>query len=209
MSASSAAIILSYDMSDFSADVATLVTGSDLTAGSNASILIAGPAAPDNFATAPVLTLDPVGGSTNPTVAFNNGRLFFVDMTVSGSTTDLDLTDFSIDAAKNGASSRNFGVFFQVDTGSGFGSATAIVASQALTATRNSIASYTYDLTGFASLQDLTAGNVVRFSVSMDNDFSASFDNLVIEGTGTAIPEANASLIAAAGLALFLVRRRA
>ncbi len=207
----SAAVIAGYEMGQAGPQTQNFVEGGDITAGSDAVINLNYNFG-SGFPEAPVIQLDPNAGSSNTTVALDNGRLFFFDLTVSATTTDLDISSFSIQGAKNGSSSRDFGAGFQVDTGTGFGSRIDFVFNVGLTTERPSIASFgPYDLSGQASLQNLVAGNVVRFLVAEDNDFSASFDNIVIQGEGTAvaIPEpASLALLAAGGLCLLPRRRR-
>ena len=184
------------------------VDGGDITAGAEAAINLNydfGSGFPD----APVLQLDPDTGSGNTTIAQDNNRNFFFDLTVNANVTDLDLSSFSIDGARNGNSSRAFGVGFQVDTGTGFGLRTDFVSNVNLGTTRPSIQSYgPYNLSGQTALQNLSAGDVVRFLVAEDDDFSASFDNIVIQGEGVIPEPASLSLLGLGGLCL-LGRRRA
>ncbi len=178
-------VIVKYEMGQTGPHTEAFVIGGNLTAGANATIDVnAGPASPNNFPNAPVLNLDPNTGSSSTSHALDNGRLFYFDLTVATDMT-LSLSRFSLDGARNGTSSRRWGAGFQVNTGNGFGSRTDFVSNVNLSQTRPNIESFgPYDLSAFTVLQDLQAGDVVRFLVAEDNEFSASFDNIQIDGTG-------------------------
>lgn len=203
-----AATIVRYEMGQLGPQTTNFVTGGDLTAGAGAVINANYNFGTPGFATRPVLQLDPSAGSSGTANAQDNGRNVFFDLTVSSGVTDLDLTSFSLLGAKNGSDSRAFGIGYQVNTGAGFGSRVDIVNDVSLSTERPGMASFgPYDLTTQTALQNLTTGTVVRFLVAEDNDFSASFDNFDIQGTGV-IPEPSTSLLLIGGLGVLLMRRR-
>ncbi len=201
-----AAVIVNYDGSSPQPILENFVDGGDITAGTDATVSVPNTGG-FGSASDPVINLNPGAGSSNPVVALDNGRLFFFDLTVLPGVTDLDLSGLTLDAAKNGNSARAFGAGFQVDTGSGFGSRVDFVTNQNL-GSQNRTSYGPYNLSTQSSLQDLEAGNVVRFLFSNDNDFSASFDNIVLRGEGVFIPEPASAGLALAGLGGLLMRRR-
>jgi len=169
-------------------DPANLVAAGALTAGSGVNLFNINAVVSPNYASAPVLQAG--FGIANPDLAtaVANQTWFTFQLTVGSSVTDLDLTSLTFNGARGGgAAPRGYGVYVTTPT----------TTDESVQGAKNFITQRpTWDpqninLTGLASLQNLTAGQVITFKVPFyapSPGNSVEFDDLTIKGNVTPGP---------------------
>jgi len=204
------AVLLRYDMAVVTPTTQDAVNGAgggSLTRGAGLSSFVINDS-PGSYTTVPVLRVNPNNGNTTATDAFTNSSFFSFSLTVGSNVSDLDLTSISFDAARGGGSTpRGFAI--RVDTPT---TADQVVrTAQDVDTVRATFTNYSTTLNGFTSLQNLVAGNVVTFEIAVyspNDGNSLEFDNLIVNGDVTPIPEPSTVAIAGLGLVVLGFRRR-
>lgn len=159
--------------------------------------------------TNPALQVRPSGtqASASPETAFTDANYFTFTVTPDvGQTISLSSLDFDAKAGFN----SGVRAFYVASSVGGF-TAANVLKSDSLTGTLGtSFAGYSIDLTG-AAFQNLTSAATFRFYIQADTTGrSLEFDNIVLNGTVSAVPEpaAAASLLGLAAVAFAVSRRR-
>ncbi|HXI71903.1 MAG TPA: autotransporter-associated beta strand repeat-containing protein [Verrucomicrobiae bacterium] len=172
-----------YPMGTYNAqiqDASNLVAASSLLFGSGVSLSNA--AALLGYPTDPVLQVTANILGTDLAMAFANQTWITFTITVGTNVTDLDLTSLSFNAARGGAAApRGYGVYATTPTTTD----EAIQGATDLATVRPTWALQSIDLSGFASLQNLTAGQTVTFKIPFYSPAAASsleFDDITVKG---------------------------
>lgn len=201
-----------FESSLLTADGGTLTGAAGLT-GFNVD---ASPGGANGYASQPVLQMNTgtkqslSNLSTASAAAFDDNEFFSFTLTIGSLVQDLDLTSITFDSAKGGGGTRGFAI--RVDTPSG--NDEVVNSGTTLSTVRPTFVNYSTPLSGFASLQNLTAGQVVTFEVAIlaSTDINSSvatpsieLDNIRINGDATVPEPATLGGLALAGL---LLRRR-
>ncbi|HEX5220796.1 MAG TPA: hypothetical protein VFZ59_14600, partial [Verrucomicrobiae bacterium] len=143
-----------------------------------------GPAYPD----APQLQASPPNATTTLELAVANLSWFTFELTVGTNLTDLDLTSLTFNGARGGgASPRGYGVYVTTPTTTD----ELVQGSTAFATQRPTWALQNISLSGFASLQNLTAGQVVTFKIPIFAPAAANsveIDDLTVIGNITPAP---------------------
>jgi len=203
------AVLLRYNMAVVTPTTQDAVNGAgggSLTNGAGLFAFVINDV-PGTYTTAPVLRVIP-NGHTTAAQAFTNSSFFSFSLTVGSNVSDLDLTSISFDVARGGTSTpRGFAI--RVDTPT---TADQVVrTAQDVDTVRTTFTNYSTTLNGFASLQNLVAGNVVTFEIAVyspSNGNSLEFDNLIVNGDVSLVPEPSTVAIAGLGLVVLGFRRR-
>lgn len=145
---------------------------------------VVGPAYPD----APQLQASPPNATTTLDLAFANSSWFTFDLTVGTNLTDLDLTSLTFNGARGGgASPRGYGVYVTTPT-----TTDELVQPSTAFATQRPVYSLqNISLSGFASLQNLTSGQVVTVKIAIfapASSNSVEIDDLTVTGNVTPGP---------------------
>jgi hypothetical protein len=207
-----ASALLQYQMGQLgpqTQDAINTAAGGDLTAGSGMFQFNYTSTLTLNGSIVPVLTLAPINGSTTLSLALANQSWFRFNLTVGSSVTDLDLTSLTLNAARGGAGiPRGYGVLVTTPTTSN----EQVQGATDLTTARPNSVLQNIDLSGFTSLQNLTAGQVVTFEIPVYSPLSTStliFDDITVNGNVTLVPEpATASMLGLGTLAMLGFYRR-
>ena len=197
-----AALLLQYNMGQAGPQVQNQVLGSNLTNGGSLTGFITNATLTPVYASAPVLQVNPSITATTAAAAYTANDYFFFTLTVGANILDLDLTSIDFQSARGGPSTpRGFGI--RVDTPT---TTDLLVRNSTDVGTaRATFTDFTTDLSSITSLQNLTAGQVVRFEVAVytpGTGSSLEFDNIVVNGNFTAVPEPGSVALAGCGLAL-------
>ena len=136
--------------------------------------------------TVPVLSLAPMDGCTNFVAALASNSWFTFTLTVGSGVTSLDITNLTFNAAKGGSSggARGYGVYVTTPTTTN----ELVRGATDLATIRPTSAWQVVDLAGFASLQNLTAGQVVTFKIPTYTPSSGStliLDDVTVNGVST------------------------
>ena len=207
-----AATLLQYQMGTNSAqiqDPINTAAGSILTPGIGMSLFNTNSTLTLNGSVVPTMALAPINGSTTLSLALANQSWFTFNLTVGSSVTDLDLTSLTLNAARGGAGTpRGYGVLVTTPTTSN----EQVQGATDLTTARPNSVLQNIDLSGFTSLQNLTAGQVVTFEIPVYSPLSTStliFDDITVNGNVTLVPEpTTASLLGLGTLAMLGFYRR-
>jgi hypothetical protein len=187
------AVVLQYQMGTTNAqiqDAANLVAGGGLTpaAGINSfNVVYNG----GSYASQPVLTLTHRLATVDAAAALLNTNWFTFTMTVGTNVTDLDLNSLSLNGSRGGAAGpRGYAVDVTTPTTTNeeVRSATAFNTQRPIWDPQN------IDLSSFASLQNLTNGQVVTFRVLVFAPTTGSaieFDDITVKGDITPGPTPN------------------
>jgi hypothetical protein len=151
---------------------------------------------------APFLRLDPQGNSPDLATALTNNKYFQFTLTASTGF-DLDLTSLTFDVARGGAGTpRGYGVRSSADN-----FATNLSTADVGTV-RPAYTPISIPLTG-GTFQDLPSITFRVYSYSPAGGSSVDYDNIVVNGTVSAVPEpATFAALALGTLALGFTRRR-
>lgn len=204
-----AALLLNYQLGQAGPQVQdsvnTAAGGNLTTAGGLTAFTLT---ANDGYTTAPNLHVNPPNGATDAGLAYTANSWFFFNVTAGSNVADLDLTSVSFDVAKGGATgTRGFGIRMDTPTTSN----EIINASTTITNVRTTFQNYSFNLTGFSSVQNLTAGQVMRFEIAVftpNSGSSLEFDNFVVNGNVTAIPEPGVISVLLLGCSVLLAQSR-
>jgi hypothetical protein len=177
------ATVLQYQMGTTNAqlqDAANLVTGSGLTPGDGLNTfntLFSG----GNYPSQPVLTLTHRVTTADVAAALANTNWFTFTLTVGTNVTDLDLNSLSFNAARGGAAGpRGYAVDVTTPTTTN----QEVQPATILNTARPIWDPQNIDLSSFASLQNLTAGQSVTFRVLVfapTTGSSLEFDDITIK----------------------------
>ncbi|HEX5220797.1 MAG TPA: hypothetical protein VFZ59_14605 [Verrucomicrobiae bacterium] len=181
-------ILLQYQMGQLSPqvrDVIGVASGGSLTPGAGLAqfdVTFSG------YPTSPAVLANFVSTTPDVPSAMANQSLFTFDLTVGTNITDLDLTSLSFNAARGGSSTpRGYGVYVTTPT-----STNQLVQSATLVNTvRFTWEAHSVNLAGISSLQNLTAGQVVRFTLPIFSPSpisSLEFDDITVRGHYTPRP---------------------
>ena len=172
-----------YQMGTYNAqiqDAANLVASSSLQFGSgvslsNATAILGYPTDPVLQVTANILGVDLA-------TAFANQTWITFTITVGTNVTDLDLTSLSFNGARGGAATpRGYGVYATTPTTTD----EVVQVATDLATVRPTWSLQNINLTGFASLQNLTNGQSVTFKIPFYSPAAASsleFDDITVKG---------------------------
>jgi len=205
-----AAVILQFQMGQAQPqieDAANTGDGGNLTGNTGYSTFLV--TSTEAYPTQPVLRVNPNGADANAASAYTNSRFFSFTLTVGSNVQDLDLTSLTFNAARGGnGTPRGFGV--RVDTPTT--SDELVRDSTTIDTVRTTFQNYVTSLDGIASLQNLTAGQVVTFEIATyvpSANVSIEFDDITVNGNVTLVPEPGSAfmLVGAAGLLLRRARR--
>jgi hypothetical protein len=180
-------ILVEYQMGQFGPQIQdglNTVAGGDLTKGGGLNLF--DPLSGIDYPTEPSLAVTFTVASTNLSQALSNSAWFTFTLTVGSHVADLDLNSLTLNAARGGAGvPRGFAVFVNTPTTTN----QPVQADTELTTQRTDWGLLKdVDLTSFASLQNLTAGQTVTFKIpvySPSTNSSLDFDNIAIYGKRT------------------------
>ncbi|MGN6555916.1 MAG: hypothetical protein ACTHLW_19585, partial [Verrucomicrobiota bacterium] len=175
-------VLLQYKMGQFGPqvqDAAKTAAGGNLTPGSGLNYFNADFG---GYSSSPALIANFVAVTPNVATALSNNSVFTFDLTVGSNVTDLDLSQVTFNAARGNTSTpRGYAVYVTTPT-----------TTNQLIQPATDIGSYRFvwsaqqiDLTGISSLQNLRAGQVVRFRIPIyapDTINSIELDDLTIRG---------------------------
>lgn len=168
-----------------------------------------------NSSTATGTALTTATGTATATDAVAQGSYFTFTITADPGY-ELDMTSLTFDVARGGAGTRGFAIQtsatgFSTNGSTNLNSSTGAVAAGASTAVTTNIPTYTgisMDLSG-AAYQNLTSLEVRVYSYSGAVNSSLEYDNFVLNGTVSAVPEpATWGMMACAGTMFMVMRRR-
>jgi hypothetical protein len=174
-------ILLQYQMGQLSPQIAdpVVASGGNLTQGAGLSQFDVNFAA---YATSPALLANFVATTPDVATALVNGSLFTFDLTVGASVTNLDLTSIGFNAARGGTSTpRGYGVYVTTPTSTN----QLVQSAAAVNTVRPNWEPHFVNLAGIGSLQNLHAGQVVRFTLPLFSPApisSLELDDLTIRG---------------------------
>lgn len=161
-------------------DAANLVAAGPLTPGSGTSLF--NTAALLGYPTDPVLQATALVTGTDLATAIANQTWFTFTLTVGTNVTDLDLTSLSFNGARGGTGvPRGYGVFVTTPTTTD----ESVQGATDFATARPTWTLQNINLTGFASLQNLTNGQVVTFQIpyySTAAGNSVEFDDITVKG---------------------------
>jgi hypothetical protein len=184
------AVLLQYRMGTAAAQVqnaTNTAAGGDLAPG--AGLNLWAPNSALGYSTAPVLSLNFKVAGTDLAAAIANANQFTFSLTAGSNVTDLDLTSLTFNAARGGSGTpRGYGVFVTTPTTT----SEQVQAATDLATARPAWSPQSISLTN-ASLQNLTAGQVVTFTIPCYSPAAGSsleFDDITVSGNVTpAIPQ--------------------
>jgi hypothetical protein len=183
-------LLAQYQMTSTNAEIqdpVNLVGSGPLTQGAGISYF-AVPASL-GYPTDPVLQVNQSGTSPDLASSIANQAWFTFDITVGSSVTDLDLTSLTFLGARGGgATPRGYGVLVTTPTTTD----EQVGGPTDFTTQRPTMTLQDIDLSGVASLQNLTAGQVITFKIayySPSNGNSGEFDNITVSGNITPGPD--------------------
>jgi len=179
-------IILQYQMGTNTAQIQNAITtaaGGILTPASGLASFNTNSTLTLNGSAIPVLSFAPINGCTNLSDAVASNAWFTFTFTVGSGVTDLDVTNLTFNAAKGGSAgtARGYGVYVTTPT-----TTDELVqdTTDLSTARPNSVLQI-INLAGFASLQNLTAGQIATFKIPVYAPTSTStliFDDITLSG---------------------------
>jgi uncharacterized protein (TIGR03382 family) len=204
------AVLVAYQMGQANPQVQDPLNGAaggDLTNGGGFGTFNV--SATHTYASAPVLQVNPNAGgvATNASDAFAGNAFIRFTVTVGSGVALMDLTNISFQIARGGDSGRGFGLRVTTPTTTN----QTLVASTAVPTIRPNFTNQSIDLTPFASLQNLSTGDVVTFELAVytpSTGNSMELDNITISGNTVAIPEPSLAGLALLGIAGLFRRRR-
>jgi hypothetical protein len=165
-------------------DPANTAAGGDLTPGAGLNSFRTNQTGL-NYGSDPVLLLNFLVDGTNLTAAIDNTNWFSFDLTVGSNVTDLDLTSLEFNAARGGSTTpRGYGVYVTTPTTTD----EEVRGATDLLTQRPTWDFQNVPLLSVASLQNLTAGQVVTFTIpcySPTNTGSLEFDDIRVKGKVT------------------------
>jgi hypothetical protein len=136
----------------------------------------------------PQLQASPPNATTTLDAALANTSWFTFALTVGTNVTDLDLTSLTFNGARGGgAAPRGYGVYVTTPTTTD----EPVQGSTAFTTQRGVYTLQSINLAGFASLQNLTNGQVVTFKIPIFAPAAANsveIDDITVKGNITPGP---------------------
>lgn len=203
-----ATLILDYQMGQAgpqTQDPVLTASGGNLTGGSGLTQFSF--TATDTYASAPVLHLNPATGATTLATGLSTNSFFTFSLTVGSSVVDFDLTSLTFDAARGGTGTpRGYGVLATTPTTTD----ESIKEATDLTTVRPTFTNQVIPLSGFSSLQNLTAGQTVTFKIPIytpGTGSSIEFDNIRVNADVT-VPEPGVVGLFGFAVVGLLARRR-
>jgi hypothetical protein len=188
--------------------VSSDLIGGSLTKGSGLNLFDA--TSTIAYATAPSLAITTLADTPDFDTALASSAWFTFDLTVEAGVTDLDLISLDLDGARGGGGTpRGYGVLVTTPTTTD----ELIQGATDFNTQRTTWDPQSIALSGFTSLQNLTAGDVVSFKIPVytpGTALSLDFDNIILSGTGVAVvPEPGTiSLVGLGAFTLLGLRRR-
>lgn len=177
--------LLQYQMGQAGPQLQDAVTGSDLTPGVGLSQFDLNF---NQYNSSPALLANFVATTADVPAALANNSWFSFELTVGTNVTDLDLTSLSFNAARGGTSTpRGYGVFVNTPTTTN----QPVQGATLVNTVRPNWEPHFVNLTGVGSLQNLSAGQVVRFTLPLYSPSpisSLEFDDMTIRGVVTPRP---------------------
>ncbi len=178
-------VLAQYQMGSENAqiqDAENLVAAGPLTQGAGLNLFNVAANVSPNYGSAPVLQAGFPNAGPDLASALANEAWFTFSLTVGANVTDLDLTSLTFNGARGGgAAPRGYAVYVTTPT-----STDEEVQGATNFATQRPTWSFeTVNLSGLASLQNLTAGQVVTFKIPIfapSPGQSVEFDDLTIMG---------------------------
>jgi len=156
-----------------------------LTPGSGATLFNTNATVSPNYASQPELQVGFSIPGANLATAVTNQTWFKFTLTVGQNVTDLDLASLSFSAARGGASQpRGFGVYVATPTTTN----ELVQGATDVQQQRPTWESHNIQMAGFSSLQNLTNGQVVTFTIPIYAPMpgnSVEFDDIAIYGKST------------------------
>jgi hypothetical protein len=163
-------------------DSANTAAGGVLTAGAGLNLFEVNATPTPAYASVPVLQVNFKVAGTNLTAALANTNWFTFQLTVGTNVADLDLTQLRFNAARGGAGTpRGYAVYVTTPTSTN----QLIQPATDLNTVRPAWSLQQIDLTGISSLQNLTAGQKITFTIpaySPATGSSVEFDDLEVRG---------------------------
>jgi autotransporter-associated beta strand protein len=163
-------------------DAVKTMSAGALTAGTGVSLFNSTALVTPNYPAEPQLQVTAVNNGIDLASAIANQTWFTFTLTVGSGVTDLDLTSLSFNCGRGGASApRGFGVYVTTPTTTD----EEVVGATDVPTARPLYTAYNLNLAGLASLQNLTAGQVVTFKIPFYAPAAASsleFDDLTVSG---------------------------
>lgn len=161
-------------------------SGSELTPGDGLALFDVNFNA---YESAPSLQLNFKNATTNLSAALENQSHLSFTFQVGSNVTDLDLTGLSFNIARGGSSTpRGYGVYVTTPTTTD----ELVQLATAVNSVRPDWTPHFINLTGFSSLQNLTAGQTVTFKIpvySPSTGSSLEFDDITLRGHVTPVPQ--------------------
>jgi autotransporter-associated beta strand protein len=170
-------------------DATNTMAAGPLTAGSGVSLFNTSAATTPDYPTTPELQVTAINLGVDLATAVANQTWFTFQLTVGADITDLDLTSLSFNAARGGAGTpRGYGVYVTTPTTTDqlVQGATDVATARPTWSLQN------ISLAGISSLQNLTSGQVVTFTIPFYAPAAASsleFDDITVTGNVTPGPQ--------------------
>lgn len=161
-------------------DVANTAAGGPLTAGAGLNVFNTNTTL--GYPSDPVLQVNFKVAGVDLASALTRTNWFAFQLTVGTNVADLDLTQFSFNAARGGSGTpRGYAIYVTTPTATN----QLVQPATDVAAQRTSWSVQQVDLTGFSSLQNLKAGQKVTFTIpvySPSTSSSVEFDDLKVRG---------------------------
>lgn len=175
-------VLLQYQMGQFGPqiqDAAKTAAGSDLTPGAGLNYFSA---EFSGYTTSPALIANFVTTNSDVATARSNDSVITFTLTVGTNVTDLDLSSLTFNAARGGSSTpRGYAVYVTTPTTTN----QLVQSAVTVNTVRTNWSPQSVNLSGLSSLQNLTAGKVIRFALpiySPSPGSSLEMDDLTVRG---------------------------
>lgn len=175
-------VLLQYQMGQLSPkiqDAAKTIAGGDLTPGGGLNFFSADFS---GYTSSPALIANFVATNSDVTTALTNDSVITFILTVGSNVTDLDFSGLSFNAARGGNSTpRGYAVYVTTPTSTN----QSVQASTTINSVRPNWTPQFINLSGVSTLQNLHAGQVVRFTLpifSPSPGSSLELDDLTVRG---------------------------